>query len=271
MPAPLASRVIDLARNQTRVIQAGATTVPMTSSTLRIPRLTGEGAPAWKTENASITDVDMTFDSVTLTARTMVRLVKLSVELFEDADPSAQDVIARAFAAQMAVELDRVALRGSGTPPEPLGIKGTSGVTTTTHGTNGTAISYDFLLDAAGAVRAAGFEPDAHIVAPRSVTSLGKLKDSTGAYLAAPVGTLPILPTRTVPINGTTGSSSDTSEVYTGQWDQLLIGVRTDFRIEFLRERFLADSLQVAFLASWRGDVAVAQPTAFVVDTGVRG
>jgi HK97 family phage major capsid protein len=48
VPSPLSSRVIDLARNQTRVFQAGAVTVPMTSQTLAIPRLLTEGSPAWK-------------------------------------------------------------------------------------------------------------------------------------------------------------------------------------------------------------------------------
>jgi HK97 family phage major capsid protein len=45
VPAPLSARVIDLARNQTRVFQAGAITVPMTSQTLALARLTGEGSP----------------------------------------------------------------------------------------------------------------------------------------------------------------------------------------------------------------------------------
>ena len=119
VPSPLSSRVIDLARNQTRVFQAGAVTVPMTSQTLAIPRLLTEGSPAWKGEGASITAADMTFDRVSFTARTLVRLIQLSVELFEDADPSSEGIIARSFAAQMALELDRVALLGSGTAPEP--------------------------------------------------------------------------------------------------------------------------------------------------------
>jgi HK97 family phage major capsid protein len=82
VPTPLSSRVIDLARNASRVLQAGAITVPMGSQTLKLARLTGEGTPAWKNENASITAADMTFDSVTFQARTLVRLVTLSVELF---------------------------------------------------------------------------------------------------------------------------------------------------------------------------------------------
>jgi HK97 family phage major capsid protein len=272
VPSPLSSRIIDLARNRTVVMRAGAVTVPMTSQTLALARLTSEGTPAWKTENAAITAADMVFDRVTFTARTLVRLITLSVELFEDADPSSEGVIANAFAGQMAVELDRVALLGTGTPPEPRGVVNQSGITTTTHGANGAAITnYDFWLDAIGAVRAAGFEPNAHIQAPRSSTSLSKLKEATtNAYLQPPAGLLPMLTTKSVPITLTTGTSTDTSYVVTADWSNLLIGIRTDFNLRFLGERFLADNLQYAFLAYLRADVQLAQPAAFVVDTGVR-
>jgi HK97 family phage major capsid protein len=272
VPRPLSARVIDLARNATRVFQAGAITVPMTAQTLALARLTSEGTPAWKSENAAITAADMVFDRVTFTARTLVRLITLSVELFEDADPSSEDVIARSFAGQMAVELDRVALLGTGTAPEPRGVLNQSGVTLTAHGANGTAITnYDWWLDAIGAVRAAGFEPNAHVQAPRSSTSLSKLKEATtNAYLTPPAGLLPMLTTRSVPIIITTGTSTDTSYVFTADWSNLMVGIRTDFRLRFLGERYLADNLQYAFLAYLRADVQLAQPTAFVVDTGVR-
>jgi HK97 family phage major capsid protein len=276
VPAPLGARVIDLARNQTRVFQAGALTVPMTSQTLALARLTSEGTPAWKSENANITAADMVFDRVTFTARTLVRLITLSVELFEDADPSSEDVIARSFAGQMAVELDRVALLGTGTAPEPRGVLNQSGVTLTAHGANGTTITtttaYDWHLDAIGAVRAAGFDPNAHIQAPRTSTSLSKLREATtSAYLAPPPNLLPMLTTKSVPINVTVGTSVDASYVFTADWSNLLVGLRTPFRLRFLGERYLADTLSYAFLAYLRADVQVAQPTAFVVDTGVRG
>jgi len=272
VPSPLSARVIDLARNRTVVFRAGAQTVPMTSQTLALARLTSEGTPAWKSENATITAADMVFDRVTFTARTLVRTILLSVELFEDADPSSEDVIARSFAGQMAVELDRVALLGTGTPPEPRGVLNQSSVTVTAHGANGTAITnYDWWLDAIGAVRAAGFEPNAHIQAPRSSTSLSKLKEATtNAYLAPPSGLLPMLTTKSVPITITTGTSTDTSYAFTADWSNLLVGIRTDFNLRFLGERYLADNLQYAFLAYLRADVQVAQPTAFNVDTGVR-
>jgi HK97 family phage major capsid protein len=272
VPAPLSALVIDLARNRTVVMRAGAQTVPMTSQTLALARLTSEGTPAWKSENATITAADMVFDRVTFTARTLVRTILLSVELFEDADPSSEDVIANAFAGQMAVELDRVALLGTGTPPEPKGVLNQTGVTLTAHGAAGTVISnFNWWLDAIGAVRAAGFEPNAHIQAPRSSTSLSKLKEATtNAYMAPPVGLLPMLTTKSVPINITVGVSTDTSYIFTADWSNLLVGIRTDFTLRFLGERYLADNLQYAFLAYLRADVQLAQPTAFVVDTGVR-
>jgi HK97 family phage major capsid protein len=276
VPSPLSARVIDLARNATRVFQAGAVTVPMTAQTLALARVTSEGTPAWKSENAAITAADMVFDRVTFTARTLVRLITLSVELFEDADPSSEDVIARAFAGQVALEVDRVALRGTGTAPEPRGVLNQSGVTTTAHGAAGTVIStttaYDWHLDAAGVVRGNNFTPNAHIQAPRTSTSLSKLREATtSAYLAPPANMLPMLATKQIPINLTVGASTDCSEIYTAQWDQLMVGMRTDFTLRFLGERYLADNLQYAFLAYLRADIQLAQPSAFVVDVGVRG
>lgn len=266
VPTPIAQGVIDLARNQSRVIEAGALTVPMASSTLKIPRLTGDPSPAWRAENGPVNMNDMTFDAVTLTARSLSRGLVLSRELFEDCE--AGTVIAQAFAAAFATELDRAALRGSGVAPEPRGVLNTSGITVTNHGTNGTAVGYDFLLDAAGVVLANNFQPNAHIVAPRSATALGKAKDTAGNYLTAPSALLPILPTSQVPTSLTVGSATTASEIYTGAWSNLVIGLRQGFEIQFLDQRY-ADNGQVAFIAHLRADVAVLQPKAFAVDLGV--
>jgi HK97 family phage major capsid protein len=280
VPTPLATEVIDLVRNQMRTAQAGVRTVPMVSQTLKVPRLTGEGTPAWHAENALITSADMTFDAVTFTARTLTRLVVLSIELFEDSDPSAEGVIAQSFARQIALEVDRAVLRGSGTPPEPQGIRNQTGVTVTSHGANGSVIGsppaagtmgWEFLVDAAATVRGANFEPNAMILAPRTEQSLAKLRDTTNQYIQPPryLEGLTRLQSKQVPINLTVGTSTDCSEVYTGQWDMAMVGIRTALRILPLRERFI-DNGQYGFLAWLRADVQLAQPTAFNVDLGVR-
>jgi HK97 family phage major capsid protein len=270
VPSPLAATIIDLARNQMRVVRAGAISVPMMGATLKVPRLTGEGTPAWLAENAATTAADLAFDSVTFTARTLRRLVVLSIELFDDADPSAADIIARSFAAQIALEVDRVALRGSGTAPEPRGVLNTSGITTLTHGANGSVIGsppaagtmgWAFLVDSVATVRNNNFEPNAQIMAPRTPQSLAKLRDTTNQYIAPPtyLDDVERLQTKQIPVNLTVGTSADCSEVYTGQFNQLMIGIRINLEIAFLRERFV-DNGQYGFFAWLRADVQLAQP-----------
>ncbi|HEX2126144.1 MAG TPA: phage major capsid protein [Thermoleophilaceae bacterium] len=136
---PVATDVIDRARNAARVFQAGARTVPMTSQTLSYPRLEGEPTPGWRTEGQAVADQAMVFGAVTFTARSLAMLIKINVEPFDDA-PQSDDVIRDSFAAQMALEPDRAALRGSGTAPEPRGVRNQTGVSVVGHGANGSAI-----------------------------------------------------------------------------------------------------------------------------------
>jgi len=277
VPAPLSARVIDKARLVARVMQAGALTIPMDSSTMKIARVAGDPTAAWKLENAAATASDMVLEQVELTARTLMGYVKSSVELIEDAQPGIDDVIENALAGALARELDRAALRGSGTPPEPRGIRNTTGVAIQSMGTNGLALAnYDPFSTAVQTVRAANFEPNAIIYSPRTAGNLDRLKDTTNQPLQPPpsVDGLLKLPTAQVPDNLTQGSSSLASDAYVGQWDQLLIGMRQRLVIEASREASDAtDSafrqLQVHIRAYLRADVAVAQPSAFVVVTGI--
>lgn len=273
VPVPLADFVIDKARAKTRVIQAGALTVPMDSQTLKIGRITGDPVAAWHAENAAITDSTMAFDAVTFTAQTLLAVVKSSVEVFEDAtllDRTLED----AFAAAIAVELDRVALRGSGTPPEPRGVLNQSGVAIATPGgANGGTPTWDQIVDSAIApIQDANFDPAAIIWAPRTARTLAKAKDSQNRYLDPPTiaRELPKLATTQIPVNLTTGTSTDTSEIYTGEWEMLAIGIRSDFDVKLVDQAYLASNYQFAMVAAIRADIQLFQPGAFSIVKGVR-
>jgi HK97 family phage major capsid protein len=270
VPTPLASFIVDLARNQARVFQAGATTVPMTSQTLKIARQTGDPALAWHSEAATIAPSSLTFDAVTLTAHTLPCLIRVSLELLEDAANS-PGVISNAVAAAMALELDRVSLRGSGTDPEPKGIRTTSGVTVQSMGTNGAALTnYDPFSTAIEAVRTANFEPNAAIYSPRTAGELSRLKDTMNNPMRLPddFAALDRLVTNQVPNNNTQGSASTASDAYVGQWDQLLVGIRTQVSIRSLQEKFV-DTGELGFFAYLRADVQLAHPSAFTVIEGL--
>ncbi|OZE03171.1 phage major capsid protein [Rhodococcus sp. 05-2255-3B1] len=270
VPTPLGSEVIDLARAKAVVLKAGATVVPMTSKTLRVPRLTGEGSPAFYAEGAQRVAQDLTFDSVTLDAKTFDRLILISKELLEDSNPDIGDVISNAFAAQYALGIDKFALFGDGVAPNPLGIVNVPAVPKVSHGANGTAVTnYDWLIQAYGNVLSENFLPTAQIGSPRTATSLALLKNSQGDYLTPPANLPSGLVSSVVPNNVLQGTSTDTSYLITGDFTQLYIGLRSEFTIKVLEERY-ADTGQVAFLASSRWDVAVAQPKAFQVDLGLR-
>lgn len=270
VPTPMAAQVLDLARAQTRVMQAGAATVPMETQTLKIARQTGDPALAWHTEADTITDSNLSFDSITLTAQTLPCLVKASIEVLEDVD-NLDNVIRDSVAKAIALELDRVALRGSGTAPEPRGLRNTSGITVTDLGAAaGAAPTWDHYVQAVGTVRGEEYEPNAAIHNPRTETDLSLLKDQQGQYLQPPaaLSSLQQLTTTQVPIDLTHGTATDATEAYIGEWQQLLIGMRTSFTIRPLTERYV-DTGEIGFFAYLRADVAVAHPEAFNVLTGI--
>jgi len=73
---------------------------------------------------------DATLGRVTFTAKALASNVEASWELLEDA-PGVEALLMAAFAATFALPLDLSALLyGSGTDPEPRGVKNTSGIST---------------------------------------------------------------------------------------------------------------------------------------------
>jgi len=276
IPEFLASKVIDRVRNKAQVLRAGALTVPMQSDTLNLARLAGGNAAQWKAENDVVTDSDQTYERVTLKTHTVVCQQKLSVELFEDLSPEGSKTIENEIISALALALDYAALRGDpgATAEQPRGIRNQAGVNLIDLGANGaTPTDFDFLIDAIAAIRDENGEASAAIMASRTLTTLDKLKDSTGQPLRQPevVANLTKLTSNQIPTNLAHGTSNDTSEVYVGGFENVLIGVRPSlsFRFRVLNERYM-DRLQVAFIAWLRADVALAHPEHLSVVTGVK-
>lgn len=272
VPTPLSPEFIDQMRAKARVIQAGARTVQMDAETLGIVRTAGDPTPAWRAENAAIATSEPSFDRVELRARWLGVLVKSSRELIEDA-PNAGDAIQQAITGALASELDRAALLGSGTAPEPRGLVNTTDVHEVSMGTNGAALSgYSQLLEAVALTAAANAErPTAAILAPRTLFSgLSGLTASDGQPLMPPrvLAEIPLLDSSSVPIDEEHGTATNASRIVLGDFRQLLLGVRNEIRIEITRHAFAANH-QIGIIAWVRTDVGVAQPKAFAQVTGI--
>lgn len=275
IPAPLSARLIDRIRHISRVFEAGVSLVPMTVDELSLARLETPGSASWKTENNPITTTDLTFGKVTLKAKTLPILARMSRELFDDMSDDAAALIERELLSVLALEVDRAVLRGSGVDPEPKGIRNQTGVNVTTLGTgNGAALTgYDEVVDAMTRIREDNLEPNAILWAPRTVGFFDKLKISSGEAYPIPPSVQGVrrLATNQIPTNLTVGSKSDATEIYVGQWNQCLVGMRTNLRVglQKLVERY-SDNLQIGLLGYVRCDVAIAHPEAFEVIAGVR-
>jgi HK97 family phage major capsid protein len=272
VPDILGAKFIDRAREASVCFKAGAQTVPMGSDVLNIARLASGPALAWKSENSAITAGDLTLERVQFVAKTCPALVKLSVELAEDS-VNVDQIIERELSASLASELDRAALRGDGSSNSPTGIRSQSGVTVENNGAAGTAFAYSQIVNARYAVEKENFAPNARIYHPRVAKSAALLLDTTNQPLRAPayVESLPEYFTSKIPINLTVGASTDCSEIYVGDFRELLIGLRTSFRLEVTRTAGDAfGNLQIWIRAYLRADVQLAHPKAFCVELGIR-
>ena len=267
VPDILSATLIDLARAQSVVMQAGAQTVPLTSDTNNFAKLLTDPVPAWRAEGGSVAESDPTFGLVQMIPRSLAVQTKLSVELMEDSLNLTTE-LPRVLAAAMAVELDRVALLGTGTAPQPCGIANTSGIGTVAQ--DALIASYANLSRARTAILTANTGPvSAFIMHPRDEGSFADLVDSNGNPLGMHpnIANIPMLTTTSIPINGGTGT--DESTIIAGNFSRLMVGIRSDIRVEVLKTSAYASNLQYTLLAHMRADVAVTHPGAFYTITGV--
>lgn len=270
----VSARVIDLARARARVVQAGATTIPMQNRELTIAKVATNPTPAWRAENVPLPVGDVTFAGVNLRARTLGAIAKFPIELAEDA-PNFGQLIEDILAEVLGVELDRVALTGNGAAEEPLGLQNVVGVNTIT------AVGVPAYADFSSAVQSiaeANADTDALalIVAPRTAGTMDRLVDTTNQPLMPPESyrNLKKLSTTQVPTN--LGGGSNESLAFVGLFPWLWIGMRTELRIE--ASRHASDpsiggsaftDMQVWVRAYLRADVAVVRPNFFTVLSGI--
>jgi len=222
VPTVLSSQIIDLARNKAVVMQAGAQIVPMDSRQVDVAKWTGDPTPGWRDELGAVAESTGTLDKVTLTAQSLAVIVRFSRELAEDAQGLEAEV-RNALAEQFALKLDKVALYGTGTAPEPRGVKNVTAVTKTPMATNGAAItSWDPIIDSVGRVRDANESPNAVVYSPRTGRSIAKLRAATdGQYLTVPayLDGITRIESNQIPNNLAVGTSgTTTSDAFSGNW-----------------------------------------------------
>lgn len=295
VPTVWASQVIDKARNNAVCFQAGASLVPMDAKVVQIARLNTDPAPVFRTEGNAIPATDPAFDNVTLTATSLGTIVVASVELLQDA-PNANDVVQNALAHAMALEIDKAALFGqlgaTGSndegaayglaSPYPKGLLANlvaynSGSQIVgafpTNGTAQTATTpYAEVLSTYYKVKVGNENPGALVSSDKLVQQYANMYDTTNQPLRKPdvLANVPWLTSNVIPSYTRGTMTSRATDLFIGDWSQLLIGQRLGLEIRVLTERY-AELGQVGLLAFWRGDVQVARPGAFAAYRALQG
>jgi HK97 family phage major capsid protein len=290
VPTVWASDIIDRARNASRVIQAGAQVVPMDAHDVKIGRLTTDPTAAFRNEGSTITASDPVFDNVTLSAKTLSALVIGSMEWFQDS-PNVDAVVSEAIAKAIATELDLVALFGGQitgaevgatglnrtlpNPPNPSGVlnnllanAASSVLGGQTNGTSQTALSFwNEIIDVAAQPSLFNEQANAIIWAPQTAKHYAKTYDTAGQPLGRPpyLDQFGLFATAQIPALMTQGTmTTQATDVFAGDWSQLIIGQRLGFTVQTLTERY-AELGQIGIVAHWRGDIGITRPRAFSV------
>lgn len=267
----LSGTVIDLARNRATVLEAGAVTVPMDGPELKLARVSGDPTANWRGEGAAITQSEMTLQQISLKAKSLAVLVPVTLELWEDAENIAS-AIENAISTAIGLELDRAALRGLGAGNEPLGLRYATSVNEID--LSASAPDYDDVVDAVEDVDSANGMANAWIKSPRDRAFFAKLKDSQSRYLDPPKILDPLAKFSTNQIPTNLGGGTNESEMYVGDFGQMLIGMRRQIRVETFREGSTTTDNALTELKVWiraylRADVQLMHPDHFTRIIGV--
>lgn len=114
VPDEMSQAIIDL-RETYGVFRQNTKVIPMGRDTLSVPRRSGGLTAYFVNENTEVTASDKTWDMVTLTAKKLAILSKMSSELAEDAIINLGDDIAAEAAYQFAYKEDLCGFNGDGT------------------------------------------------------------------------------------------------------------------------------------------------------------
>lgn len=256
LPRAVLGQVMEAARAESRVAEAGARLVPLEEGSVRAAIQEDDPTPGWRAESASIPESTPTVTSVEFAPKSLAVVSRISWEVLEDASPDASSFVQQAISSAIAQEWDRAALLGDGSGEEPEGLNAASLPEVDVDG----PITYDALLDGIEKVRLNKHTPGRYITSVADAMRLARAKDSQDRYLDPPAA---LTEGRHIPALWTQKlDDAGGGMAFVGDWSKLLLGVRMELSLRVLTERYASEG-QVGVVGWFRGDVKVARTDAF--------
>lgn len=252
---------IDVLRNSSSVMQAGARILTGLSGDVVIPKKATAASAGWiATEGGNVAESEMTTSSVTMVPRHLGAHTDITRQLRQQSSLSVEALVRDDLTSAIALQMDLGALQGSGSSGQPTGIKNVSGINTVDFGTAPVTIpSFAKVVDMETAVA----EDNALLgnlayILPAAM--YGGLKttekaSNTAQFVVEPGGT----------INGYRSIVSNqcaAGDMYFGNFDDLLVGLWSGVDLT-IDNSALALSGGIRLIAIQTMDVAVRHAVSF--------
>lgn len=245
----------------------GATVLTGLTGNVVIPRETGSPNVGWVAEDQALPTGNATFDNVTLSPHHVGAITELSRQLLMQSSPAVDGIIRQMLSRNIALEIDRAALNGSGTGAEPRGLLNDPGVAAVPFAT-------DLFTTTADMIAAADL---ANVSASRGFLATNGIK--ADAMKLRTLDGLPIPWTATFhgePVQFSNqapsdlGAGDDEHALAYGDWSDFLVGIWSQLDIlvnPYAETAYSKGNVLIRAMATV--DFGVRRPASFVKASGV--
>jgi HK97 family phage major capsid protein len=149
VPDPLSDALINLLESY-GVARQACQRVVMSADTWTVPKVTAHAQIYYPAEAAAITESDLSFGQVSMTAKKLAALVKMSTEITEDSIVDIMNVVVESIAYSISIEEDKNLFNGVAGGVNTAGIKGDASVDDTNVASLGALALTDLTACASG-------------------------------------------------------------------------------------------------------------------------
>lgn len=257
--------LVDMAMQESNIFAAGARIVPLKDGpSAKIARITAQPAVQWAPDTAErdLEDGAFVIEPQNLASRSVWVYATISRESWDDC-VGLEGAVVTAFSRQLALAFDHGALIGAGSTAEPLGI---CNMTNATDGIAeladvGVLADYKPFVRAAGKVLANHHTPTSVMFSSGTYTDLACLQATDDQPLMPPAAYSKLAET----VNDLIGDEY----AVVGDLSKLVVGVRTDAQIEVVSTGVGFKKGQIEVRGLIRYDVALEDPGAVCLMSGI--
>jgi len=264
VPTVLSNQLINLVEEY-GVARQYCQRIVMSSDNWSVPKVTAQASISYPDEAAAISESDVTFASVSLSAKKMASLVKMSTEISEDAVISMVDTITQSLALSLATAEDDNLFNGVASAINANGIAGDASVDDTNVASLGALALTDISACAVGIGNPVRGAQNAFFISP--TVYHGQIRDLVNAAGGNTIADLeggqrPLLMGYPVVLTNILPSAPASGELVAVFGDLRLgcyFGDRRAVNFKVLNELFAAND-QVGIQCTSRIDIKVANP-----------